>query len=108
MIAEIISIIKTKGFLIGFFSALMKVMQDVRGATFKWVIALTDLIAGTSVGYSVYQWSSESEQLANWQIYGLTIMFSLNAFLVVKIVTEPKIVQQLIKSWFKIDVSDDK
>jgi len=100
-------IFENNGFWIGFLAGVLKIMQDLRNAKFRWLIAITDLSASTIVGYSVYAWASESNQLANWQVIGLTIMFSLNAFLVIKIITEPTVVRNIIQSWFKIDLENN-
>ena len=75
---------ESKGFLIGFFSGLIKILQDVRMHTFKWYIALTDVFASTIVGYSVYSWSSESDSLEKWQVISMTVMLSLNAFFLLR------------------------
>ncbi len=107
MINKIMSIFENNGFWIGFFAGVLKIMQDVRASRFKWIIAITDLSAATIVGYSVYQWASESNRLASWQVVGLTVMFSLNAFLVIKIITEPSLVKKIIQSWFKVDLNDN-
>lgn len=100
-------IFENNGFWIGFLAGILKIMQDLRNAKFRWLIAITDLSASTIVGYSVYVWASESNQLANWQVIGLTIMFSLNAFVVIKIITEPTVVRNIIQSWFKIDLENN-
>ncbi len=93
----------SKGTLIGLIAGFLKVMQDIREGRFKWVIATTDITASSIVGYSIYSWASESQTLASWQIIGLTVMFSLNAFLVIKIITEPDLIKQLLRGWFKLD-----
>ena len=101
-------LITSQGFLIGFFSGLLKMMQDIRNGNFKWFIAITDITASSVVGYSIFEWSSESKSLADWQVIGLTIMLSLNAFFVVKIITNPNLIKKLLSSWFKINLKDEE
>ena len=42
-------LIGDKGFMIGFLSGLMKVMQDIRMKSFVWYVALTDVFASSVV-----------------------------------------------------------
>ena len=104
----IISLLEDKGFTIGFFAGLLKILQDVRLKAFIWYVALTDIVASSIIGYSVYSWASESSSLKEWQVITLTVMLSLNAFFVIKLVTSPKVINMLIKTWFKVDVKDAK
>ncbi len=108
MLKILYAILMSKGTAIGLFSGLLKLMQDIRNGVFKWYIALTDIVASTVVGYSVYEWAGESQRLDKWQVIILTIMLSLNAFVVVKILTNPKVVTALFKTVTKIDVDEKK
>ena len=99
--------IVSKGTLIGLFSGILKVMQDIRTKTFKWYLALTDIFGSTIVGYTMYEWASESETLKNWQIILITVIFSLNAFVFIGVLTNPKVLGILVKKYTKIDISDE-
>lgn len=98
----------TKGVVIGVVAGILKIMQDVRVKSFKWHIAITDLFASSVVGYSVYEWASEAKSLHEWQIIMITVILSLNAFLVVKILTDPKMITLLIRGWLKSNVNTDE
>lgn len=103
---EWIVMIFTKGLIIGIFAGLLKIMQDMRTRTFKWYIALTDLFASMVVGYSIYEWASEAKSLHEWQKIMITVILSLNAFLVVKILTDPKMITLLIRNWIKVNTNE--
>ena len=100
-------LVESQGFLIGFFCGLLKIMQDIRNNNFKLLIVITDISASSVVGYSIHQWASESDKLSNWQVVVLTIILSLNAFFVVKIITSPKLIKGLLATWFKVDLKDE-
>lgn len=108
LIIKALKIMETKGFIIGFFSGLLKVMQNIRSGTFKWMIAITDMVAAIIAGYSVYQWASDSEVLDEWQVVFLTIVIALNTFIVVRLFTDPVMFRRMIKSWFKVDIGNEK
>lgn len=97
--------ILTKGLAIGLFAGILKIMQDIRIKSFRWHIALTDLFASGVVGYSIYEWASEAKSLHEWQVILITVILSLNAFLVVKILTDPKMITMLIKNWLKVNAN---
>ena len=111
MLDTIKSAIESKGFLIGLFMGLLKTFQDIRAEysnnpkfsikDVKWFIVFTDLFASTFVGYTVYEWSSESDILSSLQVTGLTIFLSINSFIVIKVITDPKLVKKLIGGWIK-------
>ena len=54
MIDTIKEVIQNKGLLIGLFSGLLKVMQDVRLKSFNWIVALTDIFVQEKQG----QWDA--------------------------------------------------
>lgn len=108
MLKILYTILMSKGTMIGLFSGILKAMQDLRTKSFKWYIAVTDIFAATVVGYTVYEWAGESENLAEWQIILLTVILSLNAFLVVGFLTNPKVVALIFKSIIKINIPEKK
>lgn len=104
ILIKALKVIETKGFIIGFFAGLLKVMQNIRAGTFRWVIALTDMAASIIAGYCVYEWASDSKALDEWQVIFLTLVIALNTFIVVRLFTDPEMFRNLIKSWFKVDI----
>ena len=108
MIKAILIFFLSKGTYLGFISGLFKVMLDVRENKFKWKIALSDLIGSTAMGYTVYAWAGESETLQAWQVYFITVFMSINAFVVIKIITEPDLVKKLFRTYFKIHDNEDE
>lgn len=101
IIDKLLAILESKGALIGFFGGLLKVMQDARLGLFKWVKATTELIASTGVGVIMFEWINESSSLSGWKVNFLTLLFSLNAFLLVKVFTDPEVLKAIIGTWIK-------
>lgn len=96
---KIIVILSSKGTLIGFFAGIVKIMQSIRLGTFKWLIAMTDLVAGALVGYTTWELAMGVETLSSWQQYVLTIFASLNAFIIIGIITDKEFVKNKIEEW---------
>lgn len=103
-----LSILFSKGFLIGFISSLLKIMQDIRNGQFRWKIALTDSLGACIMGHTVYSWASESEVLNFWQVYLITVFMSLNVFFVLKLITNAKIAKIILETYTKIKLPKDE
>ena len=93
--------ITSKGFWISLLATIMKIVLSIRQQKFHWFIALSDFLFGTLAGYSTYEWASESASLSHFQIIVLTLLSSLNAFLIVMLITDPKIIKVLLNRYLR-------
>ncbi len=90
-------LIYNKGVIIGFLAGFTKGVYHMRAGSFIWYAVLGDIVLATLTGYTVYEFANESKILASWQVYLLTLMLSLNAFLVVGLLLDPTKFWALLK-----------
>lgn len=99
-IEEILAAMFSKGTLIGFLAGVLRILVAIRAGRFVWLIALTDIVGSTLVGNITYEWVSYSG-LENWQVLFITCFSSLNAFVILSIITDPKLVNALFSRWIE-------
>ena len=99
-------ILTHKGLLIGLGLGLFKVMQAMRSGKFKWTVAATDMLGSMIMGYGSWEMAITAE-LSMPVVVAVTVMLSLNAFLVVHIFTNPAVFKALVKTFTKVDVDKD-
>ena len=97
-----------KGTVIGFITALSKLLNDIRTKNFQWRVFITDLLATPLMGYIAYELVKNIDSISDWQKIVFTIFMSLNTFVVLKLATNPNLVKAMIGSWLKVDKEDLK
>jgi len=85
-----------KGFVIGLISALLKGATELKNGKFLVTIFAADLVMSCLVGYSMWELMRPSS-LSLWSKYLLTLLISLNGFVVVAILTNYKYIALLIR-----------
>lgn len=92
-----------KGTVIGFITAISKLLNDIRTNNFEWRVFLTDLFATPLMGYIAFELVKDIDSISHWQKVVFTIFMSLNTFVVLKLATNPNLVKAMIGSWLKVD-----
>ena len=110
MMVELQSLIAHKGLLIGLFLGVFKVMQSMRSGNVKVIFLVTDIIGSTLMGYGAWEMGLEAD-LARPVLIAVTIIMSLNAFIIIPLATNPMVLRAFVKAFTKVDIGpkrDDK
>lgn len=96
-------LIQHKGLVIGLWAAVLKVVLAIRTSVFQWFIAISDLIITPLMGLSFYDFAAPSPYLEEWQVVLLTFFISINTFVVVAVITNPRFIKSVLSSFLRID-----
>ena len=104
----VLGILTQKGFIIGVLSAISKSALAIRKGDFSFVMFITDLIFTPIVGHAIWKIAMDSH-IPEWQALILTIVISINTFLLIALLTSPKAFKVLlinVAAVFKIDIRE--
>jgi len=92
-----------KGLFVGFLSGCVAVLHSVRNGQFKWHIAVPDLISATIVGHATWALTSSIGSIEEWEMLVLTIIMSINSFIVVGFLLNGELLKKYVSKTFGVN-----